>query len=211
MLGRCAGCAGNSSRSSTVICEKNSDNAVAAVSPPIPAPITIAVSPISSLILFRICSFREFPITQNSPAVVGLDIIGVEKPKVALLSPMRFDRPPYSPFRAELRLMPFLAWRRISAAERRGSIAGAGKCSLAALVSTLAFPLTHCNPDGKPTEREPKAQNRMFRRIDERNGGEPHGHPDCDGHPTSPVHRPPTAQNRPRSEPVPRPIVRGTS
>ena len=103
------------------------------------------------------------------------------------------------------------AWRRISAAARRGSIGGAGACSLAALVSRLTFPLTHCNPDGKPTEKEPKAQKRMVRRIDERNGGEPHGHPDCDGHPTSPVHRPPTPQNRPRSEPVARPIVLGTS
>src|ERR1035441_851579 len=95
------------------------------------------------------------------------------------------DRPMSgNPFRAP----GVVSWRPHDAC----SIGGAGACSLAALVSRLTFPLTHCNPDGKPTEKEPKAQKRMVRRIDERNGGEPHGHPDCDGHPTSPAHRPPT-------------------
>jgi hypothetical protein len=98
---------------------------------------------------------------------------------------------------------------RISAAAQRGSIGGAGACSLAAPASRLALPLSHTKQHCNPPEKEPKALKRMFLRIHERSGGEPHCHPDCDGHPTSPAQRRPIAQANFRSEPVPRAIVHG--
>ena len=100
---------------------------------------------------------------------------------------------------------------RISTAARRGSIGGAGACSLAAPASRLAFPLSHTKQHCNPPEKEPKALKRMILRIHERSGGEPHCHPDCDSHPTSPAQRRPIAQANLCSEPVPRPIVHGAT